>query len=289
MRRDPNVGTMIQIYDSFIFYNELDLLEIRLHELAPVVDRFVLVEGSQTFVGNSKPSYFLLNRDRYAAYLPKITHVIVSDWPDTDDAWQREFHQRDALMRGCSDLRDDDIVLFSDVDEIPSREAVAKLRGHEASSFAFQQTFSYFRFDYLRQHQDPWLSSCTIGERRGTMRHESVSDRRKSRLRRIKDWRAGRAPTGFTFIDPPGWHASYLGDDGFVRNKIRNFSHQEYNKADFLEEIDIEKIIRSERDLFGRHTAEWSVADQPIAVPHLIREQPDRFAKYFVRRMNLPA
>lgn len=280
---------MTKIYDSFIFFNELDLLEIRLHELDPVVDRFVLVEGSQTFVGANKPSHFLLNRDRYAAYLPKITHILVADWPDTGDAWQREFHQRDAQMRGCDDLCDDDIVLFSDVDEIPSREAVAGLRGHDACSFAFQQTFSYFRFDYLRQNQDPWLSSCTIGERKGNMRYESVSDRRKSRLRRIRDWRAGKALDSFTVVDPPGWHASYLGDDAFVRNKIRNFSHQEYNEADFLERIDVEAILRSEGDLYGRAKAKWFIADRPVAVPHLVREQPDRFAKYFAKRTNLPA
>jgi len=65
------------IYDCFSFFNELDLLEIRLHELDPVVDKFVLVEASKTFQGKDKPLFYDENKERYKEFSEKIIHVVV--------------------------------------------------------------------------------------------------------------------------------------------------------------------------------------------------------------------
>lgn len=80
------------IVDGFIFFNELDLLEIRLHELDEVVDAFILVESKVTFTGRSKELFFQGNRDRYARFLSKIRHVVVEDMPSGPDPWAREIH-----------------------------------------------------------------------------------------------------------------------------------------------------------------------------------------------------
>ena len=69
------------IYDCFIFFNELDLLEIRLSELYNYVDYFVIVEANKTFKGKSKPFYFEENKQKYKKYLDKIIHVKVYDMP----------------------------------------------------------------------------------------------------------------------------------------------------------------------------------------------------------------
>ena len=64
------------IYDCFIFFDELDLLEIRLEEIYPVVDRFVLCEAPMTFSGKPKELVFQNNKERFAPYLDKIEHII---------------------------------------------------------------------------------------------------------------------------------------------------------------------------------------------------------------------
>jgi len=94
---------MPRIFDCFTFLNEFDLLEIRLHELAQVVDRFVIAESPVTFTGRPKPLHFLDNRARFAAFADKIIHIVVDDQPVTDSAWEREWHQRNALERGIAD------------------------------------------------------------------------------------------------------------------------------------------------------------------------------------------
>ena len=65
------------IYDCFPFFNELDLLEIRLNELSGVVDRFVLSEAELTHNGDRKPLYFNEHKDRFAKFADKIIHIIV--------------------------------------------------------------------------------------------------------------------------------------------------------------------------------------------------------------------
>lgn len=69
-----------RIYDCFTFFNELDLLELRLNELASVVDYFVIAEATHTFTGKPKPLHFKENAARFEAFLPRIIHIIVEDF-----------------------------------------------------------------------------------------------------------------------------------------------------------------------------------------------------------------
>ena len=70
------------IYDCFTFFNELDLLEIRLNYLNEIVDKFVLVEMAKTHSNKDKPFYFEENKKRYEKFLDKIIHIKVSEYPD---------------------------------------------------------------------------------------------------------------------------------------------------------------------------------------------------------------
>lgn len=69
------------IYDCFSFFNELDLLEIRLNTLDKVVDKFILFESTLTHTGNPKPLYYAENKDRFAKFSDRIVHIVVNDFP----------------------------------------------------------------------------------------------------------------------------------------------------------------------------------------------------------------
>jgi len=71
---------MAKIIDAFLFFQELDLLEIRLSYLSPYVDRFVIVEACQTFSGNPKPFVFENNSQRFYQYLHKIEYTKITDF-----------------------------------------------------------------------------------------------------------------------------------------------------------------------------------------------------------------
>lgn len=113
----------MKIYDCFQFFNELDLLEIRLNVLNDHVDYFVLTESTVTFSGLNKPLYYQENKDRFEKFNDKIIHVVVEDTPD-GNPFERDVFQKNAIIRGLQDCEDDNIILTSDLDEIPDPEIV---------------------------------------------------------------------------------------------------------------------------------------------------------------------
>ena len=118
------------VYDCFIFFNELDLLEIRLNELDDVVDYFVLVEANRTFQNNHKPYYFDENKERFSQFLPKIIHIKLDKYPlfipiiNPFTPWKLEIYQRNSILQGLKNCEKEDIILISDVDEIPKASLI---------------------------------------------------------------------------------------------------------------------------------------------------------------------
>ena len=103
----------------FLFFNELDLLEIRLNVLNDVVDKFVLVESTQTFNAQPKPLYFEENKERFAKFSDKIIHIVCDeDFTNEPNPWVIEHKQRLHIARGWKDCQDDDVIMISDADEI---------------------------------------------------------------------------------------------------------------------------------------------------------------------------
>ena len=114
----------MRIYDCFTFYNEFELLELRLESLHDFVDYFIIVEADKTQRNESKPFYFLQNKSRFSKFLPKIRHLMMNvsveyKGGDVID-WVIENTQRDYIKHGLFDAKCDDLILISDLDEIPN-------------------------------------------------------------------------------------------------------------------------------------------------------------------------
>jgi beta-1,4-mannosyl-glycoprotein beta-1,4-N-acetylglucosaminyltransferase len=108
----------MKVFDCFTFYNELDVLEIRLSLLYPYVDFFVIVEADKSWRLNPKPFCFEENKNRFAGFLDKVIYIKVNDLPDDNDPWKIEEFQRNCILRGLQGCKEDDTVIIADVDEI---------------------------------------------------------------------------------------------------------------------------------------------------------------------------
>lgn len=153
------------VYDCFTFFNELDLLEIRLNVTKDVVDRFVLVEAGETHAGRPKPMMFAENRARFATFADRIAYVAVERFPSvcTTD-WARENWQRNAISKGLEGAQDGDAVLISDLDEIPRPEAVRANIGRKGVT-AFDQTYYAYYLNYRNVRQQWWLGTRMVSYR----------------------------------------------------------------------------------------------------------------------------
>jgi len=277
------------IYDTFPFFNELELLEVRLNELDPVVDRFVLAEATRTHSNQPKPLLFHANRERFRRFLPKITHIVVDDFPDSTDAWLLEGWQRRAVDQGLMECRPDDIVLHSDLDEIPRASVVARLpemlpfstaagsrswhgllRRRSVIWFArnlfkrrhpfvrvLEQRMYYHFLNCVSQSQPVWPGTRAVRYRAYT----SAFDLRRWDGRRIAD---------------AGWHFSYMGGVERVRQKLLAFAHQEFNRTEFTDAEKIEAALKEGRWALGEgHRLAFEPLDETF--PAFVRENRERF------------
>jgi beta-1,4-mannosyl-glycoprotein beta-1,4-N-acetylglucosaminyltransferase len=119
----------VRIFDTFPFDGELDLLEYRLKETFDLVDHFVLVEAGETYRGGAKGFTFAENERRFAWAGEKIRHVkLAALGPRCASPRERAAVQRNALRLALADAAPDDVVLLLDVDEVPSRSLLERLR-----------------------------------------------------------------------------------------------------------------------------------------------------------------
>lgn len=119
-----------KIYDCFLFFNEIELLKIRMHTLYDHVDKFVLVESAETHQGKTKPLCFEENKELFSRFADKIIYVPLHEKLNTDDPRVRENYQRNQIVRGLKECNNHDIILISDLDEIADPKCFNKLRYH---------------------------------------------------------------------------------------------------------------------------------------------------------------
>lgn len=253
----------IKIFDCFIFYNELDILELRLEELYDVVDKFVLVEANCTFSGNMKPWFYLENKDRYSKYNDKIIYIQVEDMPQSQNAWDREKFQRNAISRSFPLFEDNDIILISDVDEIPRQDIVNNIKFITSPA---KLEMDFYNYNFNCRVEPGWIG--TVIFRLGSIRRMSPQELRFADIPRI---------------NKGGWHFSWFGDEEFCKNKIRNFSHQELNNDYTLQKLG--ERMKKYEDYYQESGRGWKFILSPLEITlpqSVLRRKLQCLEKYIV-------
>lgn len=247
---------MVSVYDAFLFNGETDLLEFRLKSLEDVVDWFVIVESSHTFQGDLKDNLLDVFQDRLAPWRDRIRHISVG-LPRCASTWDREAAQRNALREGFSDARPADVVLLSDVDEIPKASVVRQLPRKLEEPLALEMGFFYYNWNLRVPFKWRWG--------------------RASRARDAGEPQALRSTTGLRRVIGAGWHCSYMGDAAWCRGKLRAFSHHELADEIFASEAHIARCQSLHLDFAGRFTLSVENADHcpPVSelCPHLMSDR----------------
>ena len=157
----------MKIIDCFIFYNELELLTYRLNLLNDIVDFFVIVESTHTFMGKEKALFFNDNKHLFEKFNSKIIHIIVDDFPHkypnvnigNNDVWKNEYFQRNAISRGINsinDLSESDLLIIADLDEIPNPSTLAKIKNGEIIIDTYILEMDMYYYNLNTKFKDKW-------------------------------------------------------------------------------------------------------------------------------------
>lgn len=246
----------MKIVDSFHFFQELELLEIRLRYLYDHVDCFIILESSQKFNGQKKDFSFEKNKKLFNKYIDKICYYKLDNfqtsysslkefltnsinsvdknilefieshdnYPKNKLNWVLDSYTREALHHPFANhLSENDIVLFSDIDEIPSLEFIEhikkKLTSKRSSKFYVAEQIEFKYFINLMSYS-PWYGSIA-----GRYKHIS-----KISLNTLKvDSKLKRKYFKNTPIKNGGFHFSGCGGEKMLLSKIESGGHQEFN------------------------------------------------------------
>ena len=255
------------LYDCFTFFNELDLLDIRLHELDAVVDRFVLVESNITFSGKQKPYCFNENKERFRKFLPKIEHIML-DQPTGSTSWENEYFQRDCISRGLPKFpggQEGDFLLISDIDEIFRASTINELLPVTEEIRLLQDCYCGQLNCYCAGE---WSYPVLLPYNNLT---RTINEIRQAQTGR-------KVPNG-------GWHFSYQGGSKNISKKLASYSHTEYDTPEINNLAQLEVNLKFGKSFLAQLGAGILVPVTDGRFPQYIYENQDKF-KHMIYPVN---
>ena len=253
------------VIDCVPFFNELDILKLRLGVLAPYVDRFIIEEATVTFSGEPKELCFEKNKDYFKEYLDKITYIVVDDSPKGAASHEIDYFQKNRLVKGLESVgaTSDDIIIFGDVDEIPDPKVLQKIiKDFDKTKVYHLAQRNFYAFLNMEEKSGSLLSitgdfkEIPDNERKwlGT-KITSIDNIPKEGIVRLRDLVKPEDPRSVRVSDG-GWHFGYMGGKHQTNPverigvKVKAAAHQEYNDREILAET-MDRLILGQ-DIFGR-------------------------------------
>tara|TARA_B000000441_G_C21686642_1_gene316883 strand:+ start:153 stop:1022 length:870 start_codon:yes stop_codon:yes gene_type:complete len=249
-----------------MFYDEDLVIDLRLNILNEYVHKFVIVESKFTHSGKKRELLFDINK--YSKFKNKINYIVLENEPedlekvhdnDTDDkknskyimnALKRENFQRNGIKKGLTNAEPGDLILVSDVDEIPNLSNL-DLNEINDNIILFKQNFYYYKFN-LKLEDMPWL---------GTKGCKYKNLKSPQWLRNIKDkkypfWRldvlfSDKKYSNIKFIDNGGWHFSNMKTPEEIEKKMRTYLHHREYDIKPLGTKKIEEMIKSKKSIYN--------------------------------------
>ena len=259
---------MMSIYDCFMYYDEDLLLDLRLNVLNPYVEKFVITEATYTHNGKKKTLQFDIKN--FQKFKDKIIYLVVDEQPknilrlndgDTDDrrgeklilnGMARDYFQRENLKRGLSDAKENDLILVSDLDEIPNLSEL-KFENIENDIIIFEQKMFYYK---LNLYYEDFIWQGTKGTK--FKNFKSPQWLRNIKGKKYSKWRldvllSKKKYSNLSFVKNGGWHFTCLRTPEELQKKLTNFAHHYEFEESGLNLEDIKTLIKEKRVMYDHN------------------------------------
>ena len=230
----------MKIFDCFSYWDEDLLLDLRLNILSDHVDYFVITEGNKTWQNNPKKLRFDINK--FKKFKEKIIYIPVTDMPDGDNPYLRENHQRNCLERGLIKADKNDIIIISDLDEIPNPKTLSKFKNDQRFA-VFKQKHFYYKLNLLNINNPSWHGSRICIKKY----LKSPQWLRDLKFKKRPFWRIDKLRLN-NIIEDGGWHFCNLKTPENLLYKYKNLCETN-DPVNFKEKIDEKHLTRLQSTL----------------------------------------
>uniref|UniRef100_G3MPR1 EGF-like domain-containing protein n=1 Tax=Amblyomma maculatum TaxID=34609 RepID=G3MPR1_AMBMU len=280
------------IINGLVFNHELDMLEIRVNELGDTVDYYIIVESNYTYFGSTKPLYLKSNLSAgfLSEHAHKIVPVTVGFYNYEDGSpWAPENYFRSSIWREgqsrLKDIRDDDLFMILDADEIPSRDVLLFLKYHDGYGEPMTITFRSFLYGFFWTNYQPVEVGgvCTVAALRHVYCNDSLLVRRMDQYFQTKLPYTGTVKMQWAIkgTEPryAGWHCSWCFEAQGIQVKLASAQRDDGVRwGDFANKTDlayIESIRRAGR-YFDDSSSMYRCSANEVA-PAYVRDNADRY------------
>ena len=294
----------MNIYDCFMYFDEDLLLDLRLNSLNKYVKKFVITEATFTHNGSQKKLNFDINKFR--KFKDKISYIIVDKQPnnilqlsdnDTKDkrgeklilnGMARDYFQRENLIKGISEASNEDLILISDLDEIPNLNQLdfQKVRNNIV---IFEQKMFYYKLNLFYEDYI-WQGSKAVKYKNFI----SPQWLRNIKGKKYPKWRldtffSKKKYSNLLFIKNGGWHFTCLKTPEQLEKKLLNFAHHYEFEESGLKTNDLRKLINEKRVMYDHNVDQkgykWSGKSILKKInlnylPNYIKDNAERFKEW---------
>jgi len=255
----------MKIFDCFMYFDEEIVLDVRLNTLDQFVDYFVIVESKFTHKGNKRDLKF--NPDKFEKFKDKIIYLVYNHQPseiekinneDSPDeiarkslwnAIYRENGQRNYIEKGLIEANENDIILISDVDEIPNLENI-EFKKISKKIILFKQNMFYYKFN-LRLPNLIWTGTkgCRKKDLINPQWLRNIKDRKYSFFRLDTFFSKNKYRSVRRIIDG-GWHFTNIKNAEAIEHKLKSYLHHGEFDLNPLSITQINEIIKKKHAIY---------------------------------------
>ena len=256
----------MQIFDCFMYYNEDVILDLRLNYLNQFVDKFIIIESTFNHRGKKKELNFNINN--FLKFKDKIEYYVLDKQPpnieeindsDTDkqksikyilNGYRRDHFQRNYISNGISEVDENDIIIISDIDEIPNLKKI-NIKDIKNNLIFFNQKMCYYKFNLYQKNYN-WVGS------RACKKKKLLSPQwlRDVKPKNYPKWRVDTyfsklKYTNVIFVNEGGWHFSYLNTPELIEQKLKSYTHHREYELNPIGIENIEKRIKNRESVYN--------------------------------------
>ena len=255
----------MRIYDCTTFYNENFILDVRFNILNPFVDKFVICESGYSHSGQKKEFNFDINK--FSEFKDKIIYLVYDKEPknirpitkdDTQtiklekniiNAGHRENGQRNFIDLGLKNAEKNDIILLSDVDEIPNLKDI-NFSEIDNKIILFKQDMFYYKFNLVLPNF-VWVGTkcCRKKDFKNAQWLRNIKDK-KDPIYRLDTFFSEIKYTNLKFIDNGGWHFSNIKTPEEIEHKLKSYLHHLEFDVNPLSLEEIKNIIKNKQAIY---------------------------------------